>query len=31
MGLSKEIEMILDALCLKAQKEIQNLFNRQRR
>jgi hydrogenase maturation protease len=31
MGLSKEIEMILDDLCLKVQKEIQNLFNQQRR
>jgi hydrogenase maturation protease len=27
IGLSKEIEMILDDLCLKVQKEIQNLIN----
>jgi len=26
IGVSKEIEMILDDLCLKVQKEIQNLI-----
>jgi len=30
LGLSKEIEMILDDLYLKVQKEIQNLINSQR-
>ena len=31
MELPKEIEMILDDLCLNVQKEIQNLINLQRR